>query len=87
MWIPERENNFKKQFKKLSPSLQSKTVKAISELCTSNNPAILGKYKKHMRIYAYDLDRKYRIIYDINYDEHVISFIRVGDHKNAYGKD
>jgi len=85
LWIPERKNSFKKQFKKLTPDLQTKTKDAISELCDSEDPAKLGEYKKHMKVYAYEIGSNYRIIYDVDYEQHSISFIRVGDHKSVYG--
>jgi len=47
----------------------------------------LGKYKQGQRVFAYDLGRKYRIIYNINWSANTIEFIRVCDHKSAYGSD
>lgn len=87
MWIPERTNQFKKQFKNLTPQLQNKVQDAIEALCISEKPTALGIYKKHMEVYAYEIGSNYRIIYDVKITENIIVFIRVGDHKNAYGKD
>lgn len=87
MWIPERTNQFKKQFKNLNPQLRTKVQDVIEMLCNSENPTMLGIYKKHIEVYAYEINSNYRIIYDVKFSENVIVFIRVGDHKQAYGKD
>ncbi len=86
MWTPERTGKFKKQFKKLDSTLQEKVKKAIKELCLSENPTILGSYKKSLKVYAYRLDDSNRMLYDVNATTQEIRFIRVGDHKNNYGK-
>ena len=87
MWIPEKTNQFKKQFKNLNPKLQTKVQDIITVLCYSENPTSLGIYKKHMKVYAYEIGNNYRIIYEVNFTEKTIVFIRVGDHKSSYGKD
>lgn len=87
MWIPERTNQFKKQFKNLNSQLQTKVGEVIILLCNSNDPKTLGIYKKHMDVYAYEIGSSYRIIYDVKIIEKTIVFIRVGDHKQVYGKD
>ena len=86
MWIPERKNSFKKQFKKLNSELKIKANTVIRELCESKDPRKLGSYKRHMKVYAYEIGNSYRIIFDVNFAEQIIFFIRVGDHKTAYGK-
>jgi len=86
LWSPERTGKFKKQFKQLDPTLQKKVKEAIKELCLSKNPTTLGSYKKSLKVYAYRLDNSNRILYDVNPTMKKISFIRVGDHKNTYGK-
>lgn len=53
----------------------------------SDNPAELGRYKQNLRIFSYDLGKKYRIIYNVNWAIHVIELIRVCDHKSVYGRD
>jgi len=87
LWFPERTNQFKKQYKNLNSDLKIKIQNTIKELCESNNPTKLGNYKKHMKVYSYEIGNNYRIIYDVQLAEQVIVFIRVGDHKSAYGKD
>lgn len=87
MWIFDRGNKFKKQFKNLGSSLQKKTEQAIRELASNENPTKLGVYKKSMNVYAYELDKNNRLIYDVDFSNNIISLIRVGDHKSSYGSD
>ena len=86
-WKPYHKNQFKKQFKNLDQNIQKQVADALSHITTSENPALLGEYKTNLRIFAYDIGRKYRIIYNINWKDKTIEFIRVCDHKSAYMKD
>ncbi len=87
MWTPNRQGKFKKQFKKLEHTLQDKTNDAIKELLLSDDPRLLGDFKKSMNVYAYRLDKSNRIIYDVDFFKKTIDFMRVGDHKSTYGSD
>ena len=87
MWVFERKSRFKKQFKKLDPALQKKVEVALRELIISENPSRLGEYKKSMRVFAYNLDKSNRLLFDIDFENKTILLIRVGDHKSAYGSD
>ncbi len=86
-WIPDRRSVFSKQFGRLDSKTQKRVEKAILELLTTENPARLGKYKQNKRVFAYDIGRKYRIIYNVNWNDNTIEFLRVCDHKSAYDKD
>ncbi len=77
----------KKQYKNLDPKIQEMVDHLIQELRSAKNPAYLGKYKQNKRIFAYDIGRKYGIIYNVNWSENTIEFLRVCDHKSVYGKD
>lgn len=57
------------------------------EIASSVNPAILGTYKSDMRVFAYELGRKYRVRYSIQYRGWIVDLLRVCDHKSAYGKE
>jgi mRNA-degrading endonuclease RelE of RelBE toxin-antitoxin system len=87
MWIPERTKKFTKQYKTLHSDLQKKIDLAITELTKSENPTKLGDYKPSIKAYAYVLDKSDRILYNVSFNENVIEFIRVGSHKQVYGKD
>lgn len=67
--------------------MQSRTVKAITHIASSDNPAELGSYKQSMRVFSYEIGRKYRIIYSVRYRDGVVDLLRVCDHKSTYGKD
>ncbi len=65
-WIPDRRPVFSKQFGRLDSKIQKRVEEAVLELLTTENPARLGKYKQSKRVFAYDIGRKYRIIYNVN---------------------
>ena len=56
-------------------------------ICVDQSPALPGRYKPGMRIFSYDVGRKYRILYDINWDGNAIGLLRACDHKSVYGRD
>ncbi|MDE1873417.1 MAG: hypothetical protein KGH99_08085 [Thaumarchaeota archaeon] len=87
MWIPERTKKFAKQYKTLHSDLQKKVDLAIIELIKSENPTELGDYKPSIKAYAYVLDKSNRILYNASFNENMIEFLRVGSHKQVYGKD
>jgi len=87
LWEIKRTNQFKKQYKKLNPEIQTKVDEAIKDLVLSENPGSLGEYKKHMKVFAYELGKKLRVIYDLDFKSHTLGFIRVGYHKDVYGDD
>ena len=84
MWKLEYSKQFVKQYKQLSSILQMKVDLALNDLSKSENPAMLGKYKQNLRVYAYNLDKSNRIIYTINFADNTIELRRVGDHKQVY---
>ena len=86
-WIPDRRPIFIKQFGRLDSVIRRRAKNAILEILTSENPALLGKYKQGKRVFSYELGRKYRIIYNVNWADNTIEFLRVCDHKSTYGKD
>ncbi len=87
MWEFDAKTKFKKQYRGLNPQTQKKVDGAIGELKRSENPAHLGKYKSNMRVFAFHIGRRYRIIYNIDWSNNTVELLRVCDHKSAYGKD
>ncbi len=87
IWHATRKTKFLKQYKNLDPEIQEKVNHSIQELRNSENLTRLGTYKQSKRVFAYDIGRKYRIIYNVNWNENTIEFLRVCDHKSAYDKD
>lgn len=62
---------------------------AIQELQLSKDPIKLGvpKLGTLKNCFAYNLGNKYRIIYSVNKMEISILLLKVGKHKDVYGKD
>ena len=87
MWRLRWASRFKKQYKNLDPNMQQNVDEAIMEIASSVNPAILGTYKSNMRVFAYELGRKYRVICPIQYRDGIVDLLRVCDHKSTYGKE
>jgi len=86
-WKIVGENAFKKQYKNMGHTRQTEVDKAIRELVSSENPANIGNYKQHQKIFAYELGKSDRLIYTLDYFHNEIILIRVCDHKSVYGKD
>jgi len=86
LWGFERKSKFKKQYKTLGPEKQEQVKKALAELANSNDPTQFGVFKPSMKVYAYELGRSDRILYDVNFTNKIIILFRVGDHKDVYGK-
>ena len=86
-WNIQRKNIFKKQYKNIGHARQLGVDKAISELVVSENPTKLGTYKQNKKVYAYEIGKKDRLIFTLDYVELKIIFHRVCDHKSAYNKD
>lgn len=87
MWNFERTAKYRKQYKALDSQLQNKVKEALIELANSENPRKSGEYKSSLKVYAYDLDKSNRILYDARFNDNIIELYRVGDHKQTYGKD
>lgn len=87
MWNFERTSKYRKQYKALDLQLQNKVKEALTQLANSKNPRELGEYKPGLKVYAYDLDKSNRILYDARFSDNIIELYRVGDHKQTYGRD
>jgi mRNA-degrading endonuclease RelE of RelBE toxin-antitoxin system len=87
LWQFEYAPKFIRQYKKLSGVLQSMVKLALTHLAHSDNPLKLGTYKKHLKAFAYDLDKSNRILYNVRFPDNIIELLRVGDHKETYGTD
>ena len=86
-WKVRRGSAFKRQYKNIGYVRQSKVDKVIVSLATSTNPASIGRYKKHAKVFTYNIDKGDRLIYTLDYFRNEIILIRVCDHKSAYGRD
>jgi len=78
---------FRKQYRNMGHDRQRAVDNALREIITSENPAALGRYKRGGQVFAYELSKGDRLLYNIDYNNHKITLVRVGDHKSAYGSD
>ena len=83
MWT----SRFKRQYRNLDPDTQQDGVEAIREIVSPVNPASLGTYKPNMGVFAYKIERKYRIIYSIQYRDGIVDLLWTCDRKSAYDKE
>ena len=86
-WKIRMESAFKRQYRSIGRVRQSRVDRAITDLATSANPAKRGRYKRHVRVFAYELGKSDRLIYTLDYFRNEIILMRVCDHKSAYGRD
>jgi mRNA-degrading endonuclease RelE of RelBE toxin-antitoxin system len=87
MWRADKRPTFLKQYGRLGSARQQKVDSALRELVVAENPADLGEYKSSMKSFAYELSKGDRIIFDVDYSNNMIIFLRVCDHKSVYGRD
>jgi addiction module RelE/StbE family toxin len=89
MWKTHLSKTFEKQYSKLSSEISQRVQLAIKELESSDDPTRLGEPKQGAlkNCFAYEIGNKYRIIYSVNKQEIVILLLKVGKHKDVYGKD
>jgi addiction module RelE/StbE family toxin len=89
MWTIYYSKTFHKQRLKLDSEIRKKVDVAISDLQSSNDPTKLGEPKlgSLKNCFAYEIGNKYRIIYSVNKLEIVVLLLKVGKHKDVYGKD
>lgn len=89
MWNIHLSKTFEKQYSKLSLEISQRVQSAIQELVSSDDPTKLGEPKQgHLKnCFAYEIGKQYRIIYSVNKAEIMILLLKVGKHKDVYGKD
>ena len=59
VWTFEIKPPFKKQYKGLDATTRRKVDYAMRDLQGTENPALLGRYKRGMRVFSYDVGRKH----------------------------
>ncbi len=64
-----------------------KIENTLKDLASSDDPRKLGSFKKSTNVYAYELDKSNRLLYDVDFPKNGIVLIRVGDHKASYGSN
>ncbi len=69
-WQITSQAIFRKQYKNPDAQIKQRVDHAIEELKNSDNSIVLGRWKKHKRVFAYNVG-KYRITYSIDWDWNV----------------
>jgi addiction module RelE/StbE family toxin len=90
LWNLEYLPSFVRQAAKLERTSHYESLKrAIIELQNSKDPTKLGSRKrgKLLDCYSYNITKSIRLLYKVNFNIGVITLLRVGDHKQVYGKD
>lgn len=88
-WILRSSPTFLKQRKKYEHTTYNERIRqALRNLQGSSNPRKLGTFKHAAKYtaYYYELDKSFRLVYNVLDDESVILLLDVGDHKQVYGK-
>ena len=82
-WEAVLTPTFKRDYKNLSPEIQKRIDDAIMQLMQSDDPASLGirKIGKWKGTYTYEIGRRYRIFYTIQFEQRTIHFLDVGGHE------
>jgi mRNA-degrading endonuclease RelE of RelBE toxin-antitoxin system len=87
-WQIRETDQVLRQFKKLGERQRKQYREAVETLASSDDPRKLGTFKrgKKYAAYYYELDRSFRLVYQVIHDEMVILLL-IGDHEKVYGKD
>ena len=86
-WKIRKTSIFRRQYDNIGHERMVLADKAIAELVDSDNPAVLGKYKRKIRASSYEIGRTDRLLYSLDYGRREITLLYVGDHKAVYGRD
>jgi mRNA-degrading endonuclease RelE of RelBE toxin-antitoxin system len=88
-WQVRETDRVLRQFRKLGERQKKQYRVAIKNLAGSDDPRKLGIFKrgKKYSAYYYELDRSFRLVYQVVNEEMVILLLDVGDHKDVYDKD
>ena len=89
-WALEYLDGIRKCIKKLGGKELKQFKSKVIDLEFSENPKRLGELKgtrKHGYCYVINITASYRLAYRVNENQHTITLITVGDHKEVYGWD
>ena len=89
-WKIQATKGFSKYLKSLSAEELKRFKELVKSLENTQDPKTLGELKgnkKYGRCFVADVSSSCRLAYRINVSERTILLVRVGDHKEVYGKD
>ena len=84
----QRSKKFKKQFKKLNPSIQKKTIQCLILFAENQSHESLNNHKlkgEYLGCHSINITGDVRAIYE-EMVENVYVFIAIGTHHQLYGK-
>ena len=91
-WKAEYDPKFERQYRSLGREVAKRVNTAIDDMVVAENVRDARDYKGRIlvggtmsHVFARSVGRSHRILYCIRGDS--IRFLRVGDHKEVYGKD
>jgi mRNA-degrading endonuclease RelE of RelBE toxin-antitoxin system len=89
VWDVIYPDGWKKQVKALPHHTQKKLLSFMNEIIFEKDPAFAATFKKGTKyghVYVTELSGSYRLAYTVNYNTNTIEIVRVGDHKEVYGR-
>lgn len=89
LWNFSKPLDFKDQVSFLPLDLRKVLTQKMNDLAYSKYPNRIGEKKmtKYGEAFTIDINDSYRLAYSVNFITKTITIIRLGDHKEVYGKD
>jgi mRNA-degrading endonuclease RelE of RelBE toxin-antitoxin system len=89
VWDIEEPENFEKEFKRLGIEVRKAYFSRVSDLVASKDPRAFGilKITKYGPAYVVRLNDSFRLLYTVDFTNRLIQIVKIGDHKQVYGKD
>lgn len=89
VWNVNYPDNFDNQFRKLPANVKLQFLHRVAEMIELEDPSKIGIWKKtrYGPAFVVDLNDSYRLSFLIHREHRIIQVLRIGDHKQVYGKD
>ena len=82
-WAPAFTPTFRRDYKNLGVQDQRRVSEVIKANLDAGNPTHLGrpKYGKWKGAYGYEVGRAIRVLYAVDWNEKLVTFLRCGPHE------
>jgi mRNA-degrading endonuclease RelE of RelBE toxin-antitoxin system len=90
IWDVLYPDSWKKRVKALPHHTQKKLLSFMKKIILERDPTLAATFKKGTKyghVYVVRLSDSHRLAYTVNYNTKTITIMRVGNHKQVYGKD
>ncbi|MDF2738499.1 MAG: hypothetical protein K0S93_2360 [Nitrososphaeraceae archaeon] len=89
LWNFSKPSDFQDQVFALPTDFRKVLGRKMNELAYSEFPNKIGdkKITKYGEIFTIDVNDSYRLAFSVDFLTKTITIIRLGDHKEVYGKD